>query len=46
MWVHKYKMIYVADILSSEVKTPIIVSGLWMLAAHDGKKAHVPVPIT
>ena len=42
MWVPKDKIVYVADVLSSQVKTPILVPGLWMLAAHDGKKVYVP----
>ena len=41
-WVPKDKIIYVADILSSSVETPIMVPGLWMLATYDGKKVYVP----
>ena len=41
-WVPKDKIIYVADILDSSNETPIMVSGQWMLASHDGRKAYVP----
>lgn len=34
--VPKDKIIYVADILRSAIKTPIMVPGLWMLPTHDG----------
>lgn len=37
LWVPKDKIIYVVDILSNVVKTPIMVLELRMLAAHDGK---------
>lgn len=42
MWVPKNKIIYVADILSMQVETPIMVPGLWVHSTHDGKKAYVP----
>ena len=45
-WVPKDKIVYVADILCSRVKTPIMVPGLWMLATHDVKKVDVPNPGT
>ena len=45
-WVPKDKIVYVADILCSRVKTPVMVPGLWMLATHDGKKVYVPKPGT
>jgi hypothetical protein len=45
-WVPKDKIIYVADILCSRVKKPIMVPGLWMLVTHDRKKAYVPNPGT
>ena len=41
-WVPKDKIVYIADILCSRVKTPIMVLGLWMLTTHDGKKVYVP----
>ena len=41
-WVPKDKIIYVADILSNKVQTPVMVPGLWVLTAHKGKKAYVP----
>src|ERR1044072_4799748 len=41
-WVPKDKIIYVADILSSSIETPIMVLGQWMFATHDGRKAYVP----
>ena len=46
IWVPKDKIVYVADVLSSQVKTPILVPGLWMLTTHDGKKVYVPKPGT
>lgn len=36
------KIIYAAYILSGRVETPDLISGLWMLMAHDWKKAYVP----
>src|ERR1044072_2502402 len=42
IWVPKDKIIYVADILSSSIKTPIMVPGQWMFATQDGRKAYVP----
>lgn len=42
MWVPKDKMIYIIYILSSKVKTPIIVPRIWMLSTYKGKKAYVP----
>ena len=44
LWVQMMKIIYVAYILSSKVKTPVMVPGLWMLATHDRKKAYVSNP--
>ena len=41
-WVPKDKIIYLADILSSSIETPIMVPGQWMFATHDGRKAYVP----
>lgn len=41
MWVPKDKILYIVYILSSGVETPVMVSVLWMLATHDGKKAYV-----
>ena len=41
-WVPKDRIIYLADILNSSIETPIMVSGQWMLATHDGRKAYVP----
>ena len=41
-WVPKDKIVYLADILNSSIETPILVSGQWMLATHDGRKAYVP----
>ena len=46
IWVPKEKIIYVADVLNSEVETPIMVPGLWMLTTYDGKKVYVPNPGT
>lgn len=46
MWVPKHKIIYVKDILSSRIETQVMVPVLWMLAAHDGKKAYIPKPGT
>lgn len=46
IWVPKDKIIYVANILSSGVKTPVMIPELWMLAAYDGEKAYVPKPGT
>lgn len=46
IWIQKDKIVYVADVLSSKVKTPIMVSGLWMLTSDDGKKVYVPKPRT
>jgi hypothetical protein len=46
IWVPKEKIMYVADVLNSEVETPIMVPGLWMLATYDGKKVYVPKPDT
>ena len=40
-WVPKDKIIYLTDILNSSIETPILVSGQWMLATHDGRKAYV-----
>lgn len=45
-WIPKDKIIYVVDILSSTVETPIMVSGLRMLTIHDRKKAYVLKPGT
>lgn len=42
IWVPKDKMVYVADILSHEVGTSVMVHGLWILATHDRKKPYVP----
>ena len=42
IWVPKDKIMYVADVLNSKVKTPIMVPGQWLLTTHDGKKAYVP----
>lgn len=42
MWVPKDKIIYVTDILSSGVETPVMVPGLSMLMEHDVNKAYVP----
>src|ERR1044072_9073610 len=41
-WVPKDKIIYLADILNSSIKTPVMVPGQWMLTTHDGRKAYVP----
>lgn len=42
IWVPKDKIVYVADVLSNQVKTPVLVPGLWVLTTHDGKKVYVP----
>src|SRR3954471_13424517 len=44
LWVPKEKIIFVADILSSKEDKAqnVMVPGLWVLAAHDGKKVYVP----
>lgn len=42
IWVPKDKIVYVADVLSNKVKTPIITYGQWMLSSHNGKKVYVP----
>ena len=42
IWVPKDKIIFVADILHSKVKTPIMVPGQWLLTSHYGRKAYVP----
>lgn len=42
MLVPKDKIIYVADVLNSQVKTPVLVPVLWVLTTHDGKKFYVP----
>lgn len=42
IWVPKDKIIYVADVLSSHVKTPTMDSGKWRLSSHKGKKVYVP----
>lgn len=42
VWVPKHKIIYVADVLSSKVTTPILRSGQWMLTTHNGKKVYLP----
>ena len=42
IWVPKDKIIYVADVLRSKVKTPNLDSGRWMLTSHEGKKVYVP----
>src|SRR4051812_11133935 len=46
LWVHKEKIISVADILGSkeEKAKHVMVPGLWVLAAHDGKKVYVSRP--
>src|SRR4051812_32720011 len=46
LWVPKEKIISVADILGSkEGKAKLVmVPGLWVLAAYDGKKVYVPRP--
>src|ERR1044072_6141134 len=41
-WVPKDRIIYLAHILNSSIETPVMVSGQWMLATHDGRKAYVP----
>src|ERR1044072_4406422 len=41
-WVPKDIIIYLADILNNSIETPVMVSGQWMLATHDGRKAYVP----
>src|ERR1044072_758035 len=41
-WVPKDKIIYLADILNSSIKAPVMVHGQWMLTTHDGRKAYVP----
>lgn len=46
LWVPKDKIIYLVDIFISVVKTPIMLSMLWMLVAHDRKKTYVPKPET
>lgn len=46
MWATKDKIIYVADLLTSIVKTPIIIHVLCLLMTHDGKKTYVPRPGT
>lgn len=46
MRVPKDNIIYVGYILSSSVKTPVMVPALWVLMTHDGKKAYVPRPET
>ena len=46
IWVPKNKIIPVADVLSSKVRTPIMVPGLWMLTTHDRRKVYVPKPGT
>ena len=42
IWVPKDKIIYVADVLSNKMKTPILDSGHWILTSHAGKKVYVP----
>lgn len=42
IWVPLEKIIYVTDILSSEIETPVMVPGLWVPATHDEKKVYVP----
>lgn len=34
--IHKNKIIYVTNILSSQVETPIMVPEFWMISTHDG----------
>lgn len=41
IWLLKDIIIYIVDILSSQVKTPIIVLGLWMLTTYDWKRTYV-----
>lgn len=41
MWVPKDKIVYVADVLSSQVTTPVMVPRLWVLTTYDGKKVYV-----
>ena len=42
IWVPKDKIVYVADLLSNRVETPVLVLGQWVLTTHDGRKAYVP----
>lgn len=42
IWVPKDKIVYVADILSSQVENPIMVNRLKVLTTYNGKKAYVP----
>lgn len=42
MWVPKNRIIYVADILSNKVDTPVMVPGLWVISTHDRKKVDIP----
>ena len=39
IWVPKKEIVYVADFLSNRLKTPIMISGQWLLTTHDGRKA-------
>ena len=39
IWVPKKEIVYVTDFLSNRVKTPIMISGQWLLTTHDRRKA-------
>lgn len=40
--VPKNKIIYITDILSSQVEIPVMVPRHWVLMTHDQKKTYVP----
>jgi hypothetical protein len=43
---YKSKIINVADLLSNQVETPVVVLELWVLTTHDGRRTYVPRPET
>ena len=46
IWVPKDLIIPLADVLSNNKRTLVMVPRQWLLTAHDGRKVYVPRPQT
>ena len=44
IWVPKYEIVYVIDILKRNGKEETMLPEQWLLATHDRRKVHVPNP--
>lgn len=46
IWVPKDIIIFVADVLSKNAKTPPLETGKWMQTSHKGKRVYIPKDAT